>query len=114
MHWKVYNIDTGKTIKAGFKGEEEAKDWLEQRHGLHQDKFMAEEMDHDEEEAWLEKNSDEDEEEVVEKEEVEAEEEESEGDATTDAADLSFDDDDDYLNPDEGILGEVYGDDDDE
>ena len=32
--WKVFNINSGRVIKAGFQDEEAAKDWLELRRDL--------------------------------------------------------------------------------
>lgn len=52
--WKVYNIQSGKTIKAGFESEDDAKDWLELKGEDFQDLYEAEEMDQDEVEEWLE------------------------------------------------------------
>ena len=51
MSWKVYNIHTGKTIKAGFDEEEIAKEWLENRRDLDIEDYIVEEMDEEEEEA---------------------------------------------------------------
>ena len=61
--WKVYKIETGKTVKAGFADEEDAKEWLETRKGLLQQDFEIEEMDPDEEEEYLNENEDDEEEE---------------------------------------------------
>lgn len=54
MHWKIYNIQTGRTIKAGLKDEEAAKDWLEENRPGREDNYMYEEMDEDEELEWAE------------------------------------------------------------
>lgn len=54
MYWKVYNVDTGKILKAGFETEEEAKEWLEVREDDLEDIHMAEEMDQDEAVEWAE------------------------------------------------------------
>ena len=82
MSWKVYNIHTGRTIKAGFEDEESAKDWLEMRRDLSMEDYLVEELDEEEEEALGEHDEDDD---------------------------LTYEDaehgDDDYLDPDEGILG---------
>lgn len=62
--WKVYNIHTDKIIKAGFKNEDEAKEWVETRDFLSKDDYMVDEMDQDEEDEWLERvESDEEDEE---------------------------------------------------
>ena len=52
--WKVYNIESGKILKAGFETEDEAKDWLEARYEDLADEYTVEEMDADEEEEWRE------------------------------------------------------------
>ena len=54
MYWKVYHVDTGKIVKAGFENEEDAKDWLEAREEDLEDIYMVEEMDQDEAEEWEE------------------------------------------------------------
>lgn len=54
MLWKVYNIQNGKTLRAGFESEEEAKEWLELKGDDLQDHYEVEEMDFDEEEEWRE------------------------------------------------------------
>ena len=59
MLWKVFNIETGKIIKAGFKSEDEAKEWLELKNELLQEDYDVEDMDSDEEEEWLESQDDE-------------------------------------------------------
>lgn len=61
--WKVYNIQSGKIVKAGFKEEDLAKEWLEGRDHLDPEEYMVEEMDHDEEEEWIEANGEVEEEE---------------------------------------------------
>ena len=87
MLWKVYNIETGKILKAGFDSEDDAKDWLEER----ADK-LADEID-----EWKEANEDEEE---------EAQEEEEEED--------EYVDDDAEDDSDETSLDELYEDDDDD
>ena len=111
--WKVYNADTGRVMKAGFDDEDGAKEWAEARFGLEVDQFIIEEMDPDEEEEYLEAlaeaEKDEDEED-----EVATEEDTDEDDTAEDAADdFAYGDDDDYLDPDDGILGEVGEDEED-
>ncbi len=60
--WKVYNIQTGQTLKAGFSNEDQARTWLEEHRAGREDNYIYEEMDDDEEQEWLESsaNSDED------------------------------------------------------
>ena len=48
--WKIYNIHSGKMLKAGFEDEDEAKEWLEARDHLPLEDYLVEEMDPDEEE----------------------------------------------------------------
>jgi hypothetical protein len=59
--WKVYNIQTGRIIKAGFETDDQAKDWLERRKDLPDDEHDIDEMDEEEEEEFLESESDDDE-----------------------------------------------------
>lgn len=95
--WKVYNIETGKILKAGFDNEDDAKDWLEERAEKLADEHVVEEMDTDEIEEWKEEN---------EEEEVEEKEEEAEEDD-------DFDDDDEEES-EETSLDELYDDEDDD
>lgn len=60
--WKVYNIQTGRIVKAGFDSDEQAKDWLERRKDLADDEFDVDEMDEEEEEEFLESDDDDEEE----------------------------------------------------
>ena len=46
--WKVYKIDDGRIIKAGFETDDQAKDWLERRNELADDEYDVEEMDEEE------------------------------------------------------------------
>ena len=46
--WKVYKIDDGRIIKAGFESDDQAKDWLERRNELSDDEYDVEEMDEEE------------------------------------------------------------------
>ena len=103
--WKVYNIDTGKSLKAGFDDEEAAKEWLEARHGLVHEDFLVEEMEIEEEEEWLEKNSDDEDAEPI----TETPEE-----SIVDPVLVAVEVDDDYLDPDEGIVSEVFDEDEEE
>lgn len=100
MYWKVYHIQSGRILKAGFASEDEAKDWLEQKSGELQEDYEVEEMDPDEEEDWRERMED---------------EEYEEGEITEDEP-IGFGDD--YfdgtdLNDDEDELTSVEEDDDD-
>jgi hypothetical protein len=52
--WKVYHIQTGKLICAGFDDEDKAKDWLERRRDISDDDHETEEMDEEEELEYLE------------------------------------------------------------
>ncbi len=102
MVWKIYSVHSGKIVKAGFEEEENAKDWLEARHNLSAEDYLIEEMDADEEEIFNKG------------EEAEEEEEEEELDEKIvgDSASLGYDDD--YLDPDEGIINEIIEEGDDE
>lgn len=60
MSWKVYNIHTGKIIKAGFDDEEAAKDWLELRRDLATEDYLVEELEEEEEELLEEDDEDSD------------------------------------------------------
>ena len=61
--WKVYNIHSGKIVKANLNSEDIAKEWLDARESFAQEDYIVEEMDDDEEEEFL--NREEDEEDVV-------------------------------------------------
>ncbi len=51
MAWKIFNIETGDILKAGFDTEDDAKDWMEARsETIEVEDFDVEEMDEDEEE----------------------------------------------------------------
>ena len=89
MFWKVYHIQTGRILKAGFESEEEAKDWLEQKSEDLQENYEVEEMDPDEEEEWRERMEDEEEYES----EIDEEEPVGFGDDYFDGADLNDDED---------------------
>ena len=58
MLWKIYHLETGKILTAGFSDEENAKEWLEEREDYAQEEFIVEEMDSDEEQEWLEAHPD--------------------------------------------------------
>lgn len=97
VSWKVYNVHTGRIVKAGFDDEETAKDWLELRKDLLTVDFLVEEMDEEEEEEYQEQEEEEDE-----------EVEDSFADDDDDDDDVPFgthtedeDDDDDSLDDDE-------------
>lgn len=113
--WKVYHVDTGKVLKAGFQDEDEAKDWLDSRRGLDAADYVVEEMDNDEEEEYIAKNQNEDDEDDDDREDEPSDDEEEDDEvvATDEVEDDFGFGDDEYLDPDEGILGEVGDDDDD-
>ncbi len=94
--WKVYNIETGKILKAGFDNEDDAKDWLEERAEKLADEHVVDEMDADEIDEWKEENEDE---------EVDAKVKEDEEE---------LDDDEDEEESDETSLDELYEDEDDD
>lgn len=58
MSWKVYNIHTGKIVKAGFEEEDAAKDWLELRRDLPTEDYLVEELDEEEEDALEDEDDD--------------------------------------------------------
>lgn len=91
--WKIFNIESGKILKAGFEDEDTAKEWLEARDVTAVEDFAIEEMDQDEEEEWRENGGEEDEEDVA-------------------------DDDEDAYDPkefgDDDIMGGDYDEDEDE
>lgn len=69
MLWKVFNIQTGKILRAGFASEDEAKEWLELKSDALQDNYEVDDMDPDEVEEWqegLEADDEDDEEEELE------------------------------------------------
>lgn len=91
MYWKVYHVDTGKIVKAGFTDEDEAKDWLEAREEDFQDVYMVEEMDQDEEDEWLEAQDKGNYDEEEEEEELEPKDSIGFGEDYYDGADLTED-----------------------
>ncbi len=103
--WKVYNIETGKIMKAGFESEDDAKDWVDTRFEDLADEYAVEEMDQDEEDDWREANE-EDSDEVVAAPAVE-------DDVEYEADDDEYLDEDDEES-DEESLDEVFDDEDDE
>jgi hypothetical protein len=103
--WKVYNIETGKIMKAGFESEDDAKDWVDTRFEDLADEYAVEEMDQDEEDDWREANE-EDADEVVAAPVAEDEVEYADDD------DEFLDEDDE--DSDEESLDEVFEDEDDE
>jgi hypothetical protein len=97
--WKIYNIETGKILKAGFESEDAAKEWFDERIGDRGDLFEIDEMDQDEVDEWNEK---------LESEELEAPDKEEEyvvADEFPD--DLDDDADDDHMST-------IYEDDEDQ
>ena len=52
--WKVYEIDSGEILKAGFEDEEEARDWLDEKADEIEGPCTVDEMDEDEEYEWQE------------------------------------------------------------
>ena len=52
--WKVYEIDSGNILKAGFEAEEEARDWLDEKADEIEGLYTVDEMDEDEEYEWQE------------------------------------------------------------
>lgn len=119
--WKVYHIQTGRIVKAGFDSDEQAKDWLERRKDLPDDEHDTDEMDDEEEEDYLENEADEEEED---EEAFEADDEDREipfaaSDLGVDAEDVDVDDDDagdeeDEVDDDEDDDDDHGGDDDDD
>ncbi len=100
MLWKVYNIETGKILKAGFDNEDDAKDWLEERAEKLADEHVVEEMDADEIDEWNEANAEDEEEEVAKEEEEDEDEfddEEEEDSDETSLDELYEDEEDDDL-----------------
>jgi arsenate reductase-like glutaredoxin family protein len=60
MAWKIYNIESGITLRAGFDSEDDAKEWMENRSETYEiEDYEIEEMDDDEEEEMLKADSDE-------------------------------------------------------
>ena len=59
--WKVYEIDSGVILKAGFEDEDEARDWLDANTDDREGLFTMDEMDEDEEYEWQEAQSKKDE-----------------------------------------------------
>lgn len=86
MYWKVYHVDTGKVVKAGFENEDEAKEWLEAREADLEDVYMIEEMDQDEYDEWSDAQE---KEEFEEEDEIESKDNVGFGDDYYDGADLA-------------------------
>lgn len=103
--WKVYSIQSGKTVKAGLRSEEEAKEWLLLHREGQEDNYLAEEMDFDEQDEWQNRKS------------GDEEEEESTG-AAEDDDDIEkgrytySTDDDDGEDDESDLMSEVFDDDD--
>lgn len=86
MLWKVFAVDTGKIVKAGFRSQDEAEEWLEQKSDYLSDEYEVDEMDSDEEEDWLERVADSE----------DGDEDELESDEDSDYSfDMNYDSDDD-------------------
>jgi len=96
--WKIYNIHSGKIVKAGFDDEEIAKDWLENRRDLEQVDFLVEEMDDEEEEEYASREDDD--EEVGASFQAEATDDDDDDD-DDDSKEEAFDDDEESLDDDE-------------
>lgn len=93
--WKVYRIDDGRIVKAGFDSDDQAKDWLERRPDLAEDEYDVEEMDEEEIAEFTESEDDED-----------------EGVYSRHATKVGADDDDDFAGGD--VTDIDYGDGDDD
>ena len=52
--WKVYKIESGEILKAGFECEDEARDWYDARGEQLEGLYTIDEMDVDEQNEWLE------------------------------------------------------------
>lgn len=101
MLWKVYHIDSGKTVRAGFTSEDDAKEWLEARSEDLDDVYEVDEMDQDEIDEWEESQDDADFDDEDDDEDIEDKNEVGFGDDYYDGADLEeeelstvFEDDD--------------------
>ncbi len=109
--YKIFHVSTGRTLKAGFRSEDKAQDWLDAREDLNQELYVIDEMDPDEEDEWLAENEQEEDEVVVARDEVEDAEEVVVADDEDDLVYSSDDDDEDY-DPDASMLSEIEPDDD--
>jgi hypothetical protein len=60
MAWKVFNIESGLLVKAGFETEDDAREWFEMKmdDSMALDMFDIGEMDEDEEAAYSEQQED--------------------------------------------------------
>ncbi len=54
--WKVYNIHSKKMVKGGLKNEDAADEWLEAHPKYDEDDYVIEEMNEEEQEDWLEEH----------------------------------------------------------
>jgi len=90
--WKVYKIDDGRIIKAGFESDDQAKDWLERRIELSDDEYDVEEMDEEEIAEFAELEDEDDVLPVSRLTKVVAEDDDDY--VATDAADIDYGDDD--------------------
>ena len=93
--WKVYNIETGKILKAGFDNEDDAKDWLEERAEKLADDHVVDEMDTDEIEEWKEENEDEEIDATVPEDEDEIEVDDDDEESEETSLDELYDDEED-------------------
>ena len=54
MVWKIYHIQSGSLVRAGFESEEDAREWLDENSSAENSAFEVEEMDEDEWQEYLE------------------------------------------------------------
>lgn len=93
MLWKVFAVDTGKIVKAGFRSQDEAEEWLDLRSDHLNDDYEVEEMDSDEEDEWVDR--------------LEENQDDQEADIEGEDSDIDYssgyigDDDDDSGDPDD-------------
>ncbi len=105
--WKVFNISSGLTIKAGFADEDDAQAWLLAHEELEAENYLVEEMDPDEEDEYALS---------LEEAEVELVEEDDEEEVTKSFVEidhgdqLDFEMEDQLDDPDSGMYTEVDGD----
>jgi len=106
--WKVYNIQSGQSLKAGFSSEDDSKEWLEKHRAGREDNYLCEEMDDDEEQEWLEAQKNNEDDDEVEQAAEEIEDEVFERDRYTYTTEG-----DDGEDSDPGIINELIDEDDD-
>ncbi len=107
--WKVYKIDDGRIIKAGFESDDQAKDWLERRTELSDDEYDVEEMDEEEIAEFAELEEDDD---VPVSRLTKVVAEEDDDYVASDAADIDYGDDEE--DEEEGDLDEDEEDEDED